>query len=64
MSDYRKDLVDILKAHGCQPVRNATRHYEMWQSPINGKRFPVKQNIKSRHTANAILKQAGLSKAF
>jgi len=27
-------------------------------------RFPVDSKIKSRHTANAVLKQAGLKKAF
>jgi hypothetical protein len=36
----------------------------MWKSPINGKSFPVDHKIKSRHTANGILKQAGLPKAF
>ncbi|HXO69874.1 MAG TPA: hypothetical protein VN838_13010, partial [Bradyrhizobium sp.] len=30
----------------------------MWKSPINGKSFPVDHKIKSRHTANGILKQA------
>ena len=31
---------------------------------ITGVRFPVDHKIKSRHTANAVLKQAGLPKEF
>jgi hypothetical protein len=33
-------------------------------APISGKRFPVDSDIKSRHTANEVLKQAGLGKEF
>lgn len=40
------------------------RDHEIWQSPITGRRFPVDNAIKSRHTANAVLRQAGLAKAF
>ncbi|HDM76780.1 MAG TPA: type II toxin-antitoxin system HicA family toxin, partial [Deltaproteobacteria bacterium] len=36
----------------------------IWYSPITGIRFVVDQNIKSRHTANAVLKQAGLPTKF
>ncbi len=36
----------------------------MWKSPISGKSIPVDSKILSRHTANAIMKQAGLPKAF
>jgi hypothetical protein len=35
-----------------------------WFSPISGRRFPVDSRIKSRHTANAVLKQAGLPQQF
>ena len=33
-------------------------------SPVTDRRFPVDGKIKSRHTANGILKQAGLPKQF
>jgi hypothetical protein len=36
----------------------------MWFSPISKITFPVPTGIKSRHTANEVLKQAGLKKAF
>jgi len=35
---------------------------ELWFSPITAVRFVVDNAIKSRHTANAVLKQAGLPK--
>jgi hypothetical protein len=38
--------------------------HEIWYSPIANRRFPVDQRIKSRHTANQVLKQAGLPKRF
>jgi len=31
---------------------------------VNGERFTVDGDIRSRHTANGTLKDAGLSKAF
>jgi hypothetical protein len=45
-------------------VRQGRGDHEIWQSPVNGRRFTVDNNIKSRHTANAVLKQAGIPKAF
>jgi hypothetical protein len=38
--------------------------HEIWFSPATGLNFPVDSHIKSRHTANAVLKQAGLPKHF
>ena len=64
MSDYGPAVRKILQEHGCQFVRHGRGDHEIWQSPISGKRFPVDHTIKSRHTANGILKQAGIPKAF
>ena len=33
-------------------------------SPITQRRFPVDRKILSRHTANAVLRQAGVAKQF
>ncbi len=38
--------------------------HETWHSPITNIKFCVDSDIKSRHTANEALKQAGLKKAF
>jgi hypothetical protein len=36
----------------------------MWYSPITGNSFPVDGEIKSRHMANVIMKQAGIDYHF
>lgn len=63
-ASYTKELKKILSDNGCTFVRQGKGDHEFWESPITGKRFPVDSAIKSRHTANEVLKQAGLKKAF
>lgn len=53
-----------LRAAGCALVRQGKGSHEIWYSPITRRTFPVPVGIPSRHTANAILRQAGLPKAF
>ncbi len=60
MATYEREVRRILAAHGCAFVRHGKGDHDIWQSPINGCRFVVDGEIKSRHTANAILKQAGI----
>ncbi len=64
MSDYAPALRKILRAAGCEFVRQGRGDHEIWQSPISQHRFVVDGKIKSRHTANEVLKQAGLPKQF
>lgn len=64
MTDFTPAVKDILRKNGCEFVRTGKGDHEMWKSPISRKSFPVDSKIKSRHTANAILKQAGLPKQF
>ena len=64
MVDYTKPLKQHLHDAGCEFERQGKGDHEMWYSPITGIRFVVDQHIKSRHTANAVLKQAGLPKKF
>ena len=59
---FDRELLSILERHGCCHVR-AGRH-DIWYSPISKRHFPVPNGIKSRHTANEVLKQAGLPKRF
>jgi hypothetical protein len=58
------ELIRLLRAAGCQFERPGKGDHDIWSSPITGTRFPVDHKIKSRHTANAVLKQAGLPKSF
>ena len=64
MADYAGDLKKILREAGCEIVRKGKGSHEIWHSPISGRNFPVQHKIKSRHTANAVLVQAGLPKQF
>lgn len=64
MADFAPRLKKILKEYGCHKDRAGKGDHEIWYSPISSKYFPVDHKIKSRHTANGVLKQAGLKKQF
>jgi predicted RNA binding protein YcfA (HicA-like mRNA interferase family) len=64
MANYEKDVRRVLAENGCVLVRQGKSDHEIWESPISGKRFVVDGKIKSRHTANAIMKQAGIEHHF
>ena len=54
----------MLRENGCYFERPGKGDHEIWFSPVSKRRFPVDSKIKSRHAANAVLKQAGLPKKF
>jgi predicted RNA binding protein YcfA (HicA-like mRNA interferase family) len=64
MAELYARLTEILRENGCRPVRAGKGSHEMWFSPITGRSVTVPRSTKSRHTANDVLKQAGLPKAF
>jgi predicted RNA binding protein YcfA (HicA-like mRNA interferase family) len=49
---------------GRRSERQGKGSHEIWHSPITRRTFTVPANIDGRPLANAILKQAGLPKAF
>ena len=57
-------LIKILREAGCTFQRHGRGDHDIWYSPISDHRFVVDSVIKSKHTANAVLKQAGLPKVF
>lgn len=63
-SSLTPEVIRILRSNGCRFERQGKGDHEIWFSPITNRRFVVDQKIKSRHTANAVLKQAGLPKQF
>jgi predicted RNA binding protein YcfA (HicA-like mRNA interferase family) len=63
-SGFYPQLREVLLQNGCRLVRQGKGSHEFWESAINGYRFPVSVTINTRHTANAILKQAGIDKKF
>ncbi len=64
MAEYEKTVRDILSAHGCYFVRHGKGDHDIWYSPISKRYFTVDGKIKSRHTANAIMKQSGINHRF
>ncbi len=64
MADYRPDLERRLRDAGCFFKRQGKGDHEIWYSPASRKSFPLDSKIKSRHTANGVLTQAGLPKAY
>ncbi|HBR1264233.1 MULTISPECIES: type II toxin-antitoxin system HicA family toxin [Klebsiella/Raoultella group] len=57
-------LTELLIAAGCYFDRQGKGSHEIWFSPATQKKFSVPYTIVSPHTANGILKQAGLPKNF
>lgn len=64
MADYTPRLKRILTDAGCHFFRAGKGDHEIWHSPTSDRKFVVDNAIKSRHLANAVLKQAGLGKRF
>lgn len=60
MAEFEKKVRAILKENGCFLVRQGKGDHEIWYSPITNKNVTVDSKIKSRHTANAVLKQSGI----
>ncbi|WP_145566399.1 type II toxin-antitoxin system HicA family toxin [Yersinia massiliensis] len=54
------ELKDLLLLNKCIFVRQGKGSHEIWRSPTTNKSFSVPFSIVSRHTANAILRQAGI----
>jgi hypothetical protein len=61
---FDKPLPDLLRGAGCNLARQGKGSHEIWHSPLTDRNFADPVGLPSRHTANAILRQAGLPKAF
>ena len=64
MADYYRDLIQLLRQHGFELKRQGRGDHEIWWNPKSGVRLTVDRKLRSRFTANGILKEAGLPKAF
>ncbi len=64
MAEYEKKVREILKDHGCYFIRHGKGDHDIWYSPVTEKSFPVDTRIKSRFTANSIMKQSGINYHF
>jgi hypothetical protein len=64
MAEYEKKVREALKSGGCTFVRRGKGDHDIWYSPITQRHVTVDSKIKSRHTANAIMKQSGVKHHF
>jgi len=64
LAGFLKELKEVLEEAGCYFHRQGRGDHEIWYSPKTKRYFTVDCGTKSRHTANASLKQAGLPKGF
>ena len=64
MKGYAKAVRRILREAECTLLRQGRGDHEIWTSPHASKPFTAPMTIASRHTANKVLKDAGLQKAF
>ena len=60
MAGYERKIVKLLKENGFSIVRNPRGSHVIWGK--DNIHVPVPARIKKRHTANEILKKAGIGK--
>ncbi|CAK0758942.1 YcfA family protein [Gammaproteobacteria bacterium] len=64
MNDFSPKVKEWLKKQGCHWIRAGKGDHEIWYSPITERNITVDGKIKSRHTANGIMKDAGIGHRF
>ncbi|MDR0445743.1 MAG: type II toxin-antitoxin system HicA family toxin [Oscillospiraceae bacterium] len=64
MAAYEKVVREILSENGCYFLRRGKGDHDIWHSPITKRHVTVDSKIKSRHTANAIMRQSGIPHRF
>ena len=64
MADFEKPVRKKLQEHGCYFVRRGKGDHDIWYSPMTKQNFPVDSKIKSRHIANAVMRQSGIQYKF
>ncbi len=64
MAEYEKKVREILKNNNCSFTRHGKGDHDIWYSPITKRNVTVDTKIKSRHTANEVLKQSGINFRF
>ena len=64
MADYYRDVIRLLRDGGFEFKRQGRGDHEIGWNQTTGDHVTVDRKLKSRFTANGILKEAGLPKAF
>lgn len=58
---YTEAVRKILRENGCKRLRSGKGDHEIWSCPRAKRPIVVDAKIMARHTANLVLKQAGIS---
>ena len=61
MADYTRQVLKLLSENKCHYIRRGKGSHNIWYSPIMNRTFTVVTKIENRHTANGILKDAGVN---
>ena len=64
MAEFEKKVRQKLSENGYSFYRHGKGDHDIWKNSITGKCVTVDGTIKSRHTANVIMKQAGINFKF
>lgn len=64
MAEYEKKVRVVLTENGCKFIRHGKGDHDIWYSPITDRNVTVDGKIKSKHTANEIMKQSGIKYRF
>lgn len=64
MKNYSRPTKEALSEHGWCFHRQGRGDHEIWIDPKSGKKVSVDNQMKSRHSANGVLKAAGIGKKF
>jgi hypothetical protein len=64
VADFYRDVVLRLRQHGFEFKRQGRGDHEIWWGPATKVSVTVDRKLRSKITANEILKAAGLPKAF
>jgi predicted RNA binding protein YcfA (HicA-like mRNA interferase family) len=60
MAEYGREVRNIFSKNGCIFIRHGKGSHDIWHSPITNRIIAVNGKVKDRHTANAILADAGI----
>ena len=64
MAEYEKKVRQVLKDYGYVFLRRGKGDHDIWYSAAKNNSVSVDGKIKSRHSAKAILKDAGIDYKF
>jgi predicted RNA binding protein YcfA (HicA-like mRNA interferase family) len=64
MAHYEQQVRDKLAENGCYLKRRGKGDHDIWYSPVAKLSITVDGKIVSRHTANGIMKRAGINYHF